>query len=90
MRLNDRKVCNKIKIDGFFIPLLQCALALGSGRAVWSNCRGKRLDTLKLDRFMTPSECVEMGGDCCGVNDDGMGHGQNLLATKHNIQAIFY
>ncbi len=56
----------------------------GVARAVWSNCRGKRLDTLTLNKYITPQECIEMGGDCCGINADGIMNGINDQAAPLN------
>ena len=65
-------------------------------RAVWSNCRGKRLDTLSLTRYMTAKECIEMGGNCCGINMDGIGNGNQIVScnketeTKIIFELYFY
>ncbi|KAK4025545.1 uncharacterized protein LOC116928104 [Daphnia magna] len=53
------------------------SLNFSEARMLWSNCRGKRLDTLTLYKHTTPRECVEMGGDCCAINADGIGNGSD-------------
>ncbi|XP_046637281.1 uncharacterized protein LOC124315560 [Daphnia pulicaria] len=62
----------------------------GVARAVWSNCRGKRLDTLTLNKYVTPQECIEMGGDCCGINADGIMNGSDDPKTMSTTSGNCY
>ena len=35
---------------------------------------------------ITPQECIEMGGDCCGTNADGIMNGIIKMALRYRIQ----